>query len=224
MSGEITRLNLPYRNLVLTGFLGVGKTTIGRHISREVGVPFFDVDEEIEVRELMSIAKLRELYGDSRLKTLEYELCRQAALMRQAVIVTSGGALLDPRNYSALTDAGLLVVVTCELGEALRRLHLSDSQLFRDRTIRHRMLSRLRREREIINNPTLLQLDTTHLTIEEETELLIRLWASGEPEGEHFRHGPPPPVKPPPKAPVGLSLTQTPTLTQKKSRDRESQP
>lgn len=201
----LTRLDLPYKNLVLTGFLGVGKTTLGREIARRLGVDFFDLDEEIELRELMSIAKLRELYGDSRLRTLEYDLCRQAALMRRAVVVIPGGAMLDPRNFGALSESGQVVCLTCELGEALRRLHLASEQHYRDATIRRRMLSRLRRESAITRDPQILQFDTTHLTIEEGVELLVKLWASGEAEGELFRYGPPPPIKPPARSLVGLS-------------------
>src|SRR5688572_15180674 len=123
-----SRLDLPYRNLILTGFLGVGKSTIGRHIVQQLGVEFFDVSEEIELRELMSIAKVRELYGDSRLRTLEHDLCRQAALMRRAVIIVPGAALLDERNYDRLVESGIVVCLTCELGEALRRMHLGSEQ------------------------------------------------------------------------------------------------
>ncbi|HEC23409.1 MAG TPA: hypothetical protein ENI95_10895 [Chloroflexi bacterium] len=206
--GSISRLDLPYKNLVLTGFLGVGKTTIGRHIVRRLGVDFLDIDEEIELRELMSISKIRELYGDSRLRGLEHEMCRRAALMRRAVIVVSGAALLDSRNFDVLTDTGQVVCLSCELGEALRRLHLASEQHYRDPVIRRRMLSRLRREHAVINDERLLQLDTTHLTIEEESDLLIKLWLTGEPEGPLFRYGPGPRIEPPPRAPVGLSGRQ----------------
>lgn len=204
----ISPLDLPYRNLVLTGFLGVGKSTVGQYIAQRLKVDFFDVDEEIELREVMSIARIRELYGDSHLRTLEHDLCRQAALMRRAVIVVPGAALLDERNYSLLTDTGQVVVLTCELGEALRRLHLANEQQFRDRTLRRRLLGRLRREFAVVHDPRLLQLDTTHLTVEEEANLLVRLWMSGQPEGKRFRYGPPPPIAPPPKRPVGLSGRQ----------------
>lgn len=206
-----SRLDLPYKNLVLTGFLGVGKSTIGRHIAGETGADLLDVDEEIELRELMSIAKLREVHGDSRLRSLEHEQCRHAALMRRSVIVVPGAALLDARNYRLLTDTGMVVVLTCELGEALRRLHLSSDQHYRDETIRRRMLSRLRREYEVVNDTRLLQLDTTHLGIEEESDLLTGLWFSGEPGSDLFRYGPPPPIEPLPKPAVGISSRWTAT-------------
>lgn len=214
-TSTISGLDLPYKDLVLTGFLGVGKTTVGRHIALQLGVDFFDLDEEIELRELMSIAKIREQYGDSHLRTLEYDLCRQAALMRRAVVVIPGAAMLDPRNARAFTEAGQIVCLTCELGEALRRLHLSSEQHYRDVTIRRRMLSRMRREFAITEDPKILQFDVTHLTIEEETDLLIKLWIAEGPDEDYFRYGPPRPTAPPSKKPVGLSGRKQPLENQR---------
>lgn len=207
MSGTttVTRIDLPFQNLLLTGFLGVGKTTIGRIIARRLGVDFFDLDEEIEMRELMSIAKLREQYGDSRLKAIEADLCRQAALMRKSVLVVAGAALIEQRTYNILTEVSTVVCLTCELGEALRRLHLGSDQQYRDLTIRGRMLSRLRREYEIVKDPNILQLDTTHLMTDEEAALLITLWATGKAEHPAFHKGPKPGFKPLAHGPIGLS-------------------
>lgn len=209
-TASISRLDLPYKDLVLTGFLGVGKTTVGRHIARLLEVDFFDLDEEIEMRELMSIAKIREQFGDSHLRTLEYDLCRQAALMRRAVIAIPGGAMLDPRNARAFSEAGQIVCLTCELGEALRRLHLSSGQHYRDVAIRRRMLSRMHREYVITDDPQILQFDVTHLSIQEEADLLIKLWTGEEPDQERFRYGSPRPVKVPTKNLVGLSGRKKP--------------
>lgn len=200
---EITRLDLPFKNLVLTGYVGVGKTTVGQTISNRLEVDHLDVDDEIETREVMSINKIREQYGEARLRSLEYELCREAGLIRQAVVVVSGAALLDTRNYTVLNETGYIVCLTCELGEALRRLHLASEQRFRDVTVRRRTLGRLRREYAIIERRDLLQLDTTHMTIDEEVDILIRFWQKAEPTDPRFRYGPPPRIDPPERRPVG---------------------
>lgn len=209
MSSPVSRLDLPYNNLVLTGFLGVGKSTIGRHIAQRLELDYFDVDEEIEIHETMSIGKIRELYGDSRLRTLEHEMCRHAALMRRSVVVVSGAAIGDERNYNILTETGTAVILTCELGEALRRMHLASEQRFRDDTVRQRMFSRLRREYEVTKDTRILQLDTTHMTVEEESDLLIRYWMSGKPEGPYFRYGPSPRITPPPRPVTGITSRLT---------------
>lgn len=206
----ITRVDLPPKNLLLTGFLGVGKTTIGRLIARQLGVDSFDLDEEIELRELTSIAKLREQYGDTRLRAIEYDLGRQAALMRRSVLIIPGAALLEARSYGPLTEVSVTVCLVCELGEALRRLHMASEQQFRDPVIRKRMSSRLRREFEVALDPRILQLDTTHLPIEEEADLLVSLWATGQMDHPAFHMGPRPGLKPPPRSPVGLSSKSRP--------------
>lgn len=202
---EITRIDIPYKNLILTGYVGVGKSTIGRAIGQSLEVPVFDIDEEIELRELMSIPKVREQYGDARLRALEHDLCREAGLIRQAVIVVSGAALLDSRNYRILGETGRIVCLACELGEALRRLHMASEIRYRDETIRRRLLARMRREYAIIERSDILQLETTHLTVEEEVTLLIRYWKDDEMNDERFRYGPPPRITPPTQHPVGLS-------------------
>nr|MBN1228217.1 hypothetical protein [Anaerolineae bacterium] len=206
----VSRLDLPFENLVLTGFLGVGKSSLGQHIAQKLSIDMMDIDEEIELREVMSIARLRELYGDTRLRAIEHELCRHAALMRKSVIVVPGAALLDERNYRILNDTGKIVVLSCDLGEALRRMHLASEQHFRDETIRRRMLSRLRREYEVVNDTRLLQIDTTPLTIEEEADLIIRYWFNGEAESPPFRYGPPERMTPPERVITGVSTRTRP--------------
>ena len=51
MSSDFSSLDLPYTNLILVGFVGVGKTTLGMYIAEQLGVDFVDVDDEIEARE-----------------------------------------------------------------------------------------------------------------------------------------------------------------------------
>lgn len=197
MADRKTSFDLPYHNLILTGFLGVGKTTVARYISQKFNTDYFDVDDNIVLRELMSISKIREQYGDARLKKLEYELCREAALKRRSIIVVPGAALLDERVYDLLNETGLIVVLTCELGEALRRLHLANEQRYRDPDGRGRLLSRIRRESQVVQDDRLIQLDTTHLSIQEEGDLLTELWFEGKTNHPMFRRGPGDGIRPP---------------------------
>lgn len=197
MSEERSRFNLPYHNLILTGFLGVGKSAVARHVGQRLEIEHFDMDDQIVLRELMSISKIREQYGDSRLKKLEYELAREAALKRRSIIVVPGAALLDERVFNLLNETGLIVVLTCELGEALRRLHLANEQTYRDADTRGRLLSRIRREAEVVKDQRLIQLDTTHLSIQEEGDLLLDLWFEGKTNHPMFRRGPGEGIRPP---------------------------
>jgi shikimate kinase len=206
---NLDRDELPFKNLAVTGFLGVGKSTVSIRIANQLGVSLFDIDDEIELRELMSISKIREQYGDSRLKKLENDLCREAALMRRSIIVLPGAALLDMRNYRLIDETATIVCLTCEIGEALRRLHGKNPARYRDKTSRGRMIGRIRRESQIVNDERILQLDTTHMPVQEQADLIINLWRTGEVDEEVFRYGPAEPIKPPPRTFGGVSERYT---------------
>lgn len=175
-----SRLDLPYENLIIAGFVGVGKSTVGRAIAGRLEVDMVDVDEEIVGREEMGITDIRREYGDARLKVLEADVCREASFRRQAVIVVGGGAFLSQRNAELLSGTGRVVVLSCEMGEALRRLHMAYEETFRDPKERQYLVSRLRREYGIVDDQRHTQIDTTHLTTDEVVEELIHLWQHGE--------------------------------------------
>jgi shikimate kinase len=202
---DITPLDLPYTNLILVGFVGVGKTTLGRYIAERAGVDFIDLDKEIETREEMPLGQIRQVYSEAHLRLVEHELCREASLRRKAVIVVGGAAMLDQRNYDLLSQTGQIVCLVCELGEALRRLHMADEERFRDAKQRGYLIGQLRRESPIVEDKRLLQLDTTHLTVEHSAEALLHLWRTGKPADSAFHQGPPHRPSPPPRRPTGLS-------------------
>lgn len=214
---SLTLYDLPYKNLVITGFLGVGKSAAGRAIADRLHAELFELDHEIERTQGNSTTAIKELYGESRLRALEHEACRTAALLRRAVVVVPGAVMMDARNFRLLTETGQVIVLYCGLGEALRRLHVSYEADYREKKKRELMLARVNRESAVIEDKRLLQLDTTDITVEEERDLLIRLWAIGEATDPRFRYGPPPLPKPPRKPIRGLAerkLVPTPPRTQ----------
>src|SRR5215470_7044369 len=109
--------NAPYHNLILTGYMGVGKTQVGRLIARQLGVVFIDLDTEIQMRENMSTDEIRQLFGESRLRTLERDLCREISLRRSSVLSVDGVTLLDEGTRERLSSGGSILVLTCALGE-----------------------------------------------------------------------------------------------------------
>ena len=96
-------------NIVLTGFMGTGKSTVGRLVAELLRRPFVDCDEFIVQRAGKSIARLFAEEGEEHFRRLEREVCAELAAQQGQVIATGGGALLDPRNREALARQGLLV-------------------------------------------------------------------------------------------------------------------
>ncbi|MCZ2098364.1 MAG: shikimate kinase, partial [Anaerolineae bacterium] len=97
------------QNIVLTGFMGTGKTTIGRRVAALLDRRFVDADDVIVERAGMSIPQIFATQGEAAFRALEKEVCRDLAAERGLVIATGGGMLVDPDNRAAMLASGLVV-------------------------------------------------------------------------------------------------------------------
>ncbi|MCC6803516.1 MAG: 3-dehydroquinate synthase [Anaerolineae bacterium] len=97
------------QNIVLTGFMGTGKTTIGRQVAALLDRRFVDADDVIVERAGMSIPQIFATQGEPAFRALEKEVCRDLAAERGLVIATGGGMLVDPDNRAAMLASGLVV-------------------------------------------------------------------------------------------------------------------
>jgi len=84
-------LAIPSENLVITGFMGTGKSTIGKKIAAKLKREFVDTDAEIERRAGMSIPEIFEVQGEAAFRAMETELARELATREKLVISTGGG-------------------------------------------------------------------------------------------------------------------------------------
>jgi shikimate kinase len=165
----------PYQNLILTGPMGVGKTTIGRAVAQRLGAEFADLENEILAREGQSADAIRELFGEARLKALEMAAIHDMTLRRHAVIVVSGPAVLDEVNRARLAETGPILCLACRLDEILRRMHAARGAWFHSPANRGALLSRLKREMRVLALD-LPQLDTSRLSVEETTAAVADYW------------------------------------------------
>ncbi|MDR1560561.1 MAG: shikimate kinase [Clostridiales bacterium] len=95
------------RNIILIGFMGSGKTTVGRLLSKAVGFRFIDTDTEIEQAGGMSIPHIF-TYGESYFRDLEADVVRGLRSARKAVIATGGGVIKREDNIAALRSSGVV--------------------------------------------------------------------------------------------------------------------
>ncbi len=165
----------PYLNLILTGPMGVGKTTVGRAVARRLMAEEYDVDTEIMKREGQTADEIRQLFGEARLKTLQAEAIRELTLRRHSVIIVSGPAMLDDANRQRLADSGVILCLTCTLNEILRRMHVAHGAWFHNPAHRGAVLSQLKRELRVASLD-LPRLDTSMLSIEDTTAAVISFW------------------------------------------------
>jgi 3-dehydroquinate synthase len=109
-------------NLVLTGFMGTGKTRVGQEVARRLGRPFVDMDTEIEARTGKTIPRIFAEEGEAAFRRMETALCAELSGRSGHVIATGGGTLVDPANRTAMMRSGTVVCLTCDVDEIVRRV------------------------------------------------------------------------------------------------------
>jgi shikimate kinase len=125
--------------LCLVGFMGCGKTTVGRLLAERLGWTFVDLDDEIESRAGLTILEIFEQEGEPRFRDLEHEALREQQLLAQKgqarVVALGGGAFAELRNRERLELGGLAIWLDCPLETLWSRVaSFSTRPRARDRT------------------------------------------------------------------------------------------
>ena len=108
-------------NVILTGFMGTGKTSLGKILAVRLGRPFVDIDKKIEDEAHLSIPKIFERFGEAHFRELEKSAVRELSEKRGLVIATGGGTVKDEENLRLLKDSGVLICLTTEPEEIFNR-------------------------------------------------------------------------------------------------------
>ena len=187
-------------NIVLTGFMGTGKSVIGRAVASRLGRKFVDMDEEIEARAGKPIPEIFAQDGEVAFREMEAALCLELSgeelhpepveglptdpdeglrpdPAEGVVIATGGGALVDPANRALMMQNGTVICLSCNTDEILRRLEESANSdrplldVADPRAEVERLLEARRRAYEAIP----WQIDTTGISVEEVVAQVERL-------------------------------------------------
>jgi shikimate kinase len=109
-------------NIVITGFMGTGKSTVGPLVADELGWPFIDSDDEISAGAGLSIPAIFERYGEAHFRELEAEVCTHLAASSETVISTGGGALLHEGTRRAFLSHSLIICLSASLEVIVQRI------------------------------------------------------------------------------------------------------
>ncbi len=109
------------KHVVLTGFMAVGKTAVGKRLARKLGWMFIDTDHLIEQREGKAVAEIFAEKGEQAFRRIEREVVGALDPAKPAVIATGGGTFIDERNREKLKCLGVVVCLVTKLETALAR-------------------------------------------------------------------------------------------------------
>ncbi len=107
---------------MLAGFMGTGKSVVGRRLADRRGLPFVDLDSWIEERAGMPVREVFAKQGEEAFRELEKRVVRDACALDDAVIAAGGGAVVDDENREALADGGLMFCLVSTPDAVLRRV------------------------------------------------------------------------------------------------------
>lgn len=136
------------RNIVLIGFMGTGKSVVGRRLAHRLGRQFVDTDTALEEVTGLSIPAFFERYGVIRFRSEESILVKKLTHQGNLVIATGGGTVLNPDNVKYLRQNGILIRLTASPEVLHKRLRNNKNRPLLKRVNLKETVDRLLAERE----------------------------------------------------------------------------
>ena len=109
-------------NIILTGFMGTGKTTVGKLLARRLGYEFIDTDELIASRAGQRIPDIFQTKGEAAFREMESAIARELGSQEGKVISTGGRLMLDPENAETLGRTGRVFCLSAPPEEIMKRV------------------------------------------------------------------------------------------------------
>src|SRR2546423_9922123 len=100
--------------IVLIGFMGAGKSSVGRTLARMTGLRRFDTDEMVASRFGLTISEIFAAHGEEKFREAESEALEKFAGETDAIIVTGGGIVLRQTNIERLREMGTIVFLSAD--------------------------------------------------------------------------------------------------------------
>ena len=111
------------KNIYFVGFMGTGKSRVGKEIAYFLDWPFLDTDDLIEEKAGKTISEIFSGQGEQVFRNLESEVITQISKTREQVVALGGGAILRPENWEILTHTGVTIALYADVETLFHRIH-----------------------------------------------------------------------------------------------------
>ena len=163
------------RPVILTGFMGTGKSSVGRVLAKLLGCPFVDLDAEIVAEAGKSINEIFTAEGESSFRSMESTCLQRVLGGGMAVIATGGGAVIAESNRRLMHETGYVVNLTASLPVIMARLEGSgDRPLFAGKDPENRVQALLE-ERQEFYVAADIRIDTDNKSVEDVAAKILRV-------------------------------------------------
>ncbi len=166
------------KNIVITGFMGTGKSVVAKELARKLKMEFIDMDQIIEERQELTISDIFARYGENYFREQENKLVKELSQKENMVIATGGGTLISSDNNRILSQKGKIICLYADSQTIYNRVKRKNNRpLLKGENVLSE-INRLLEERKRIYNNIKWKIDTTNLNIQEVTDKIIALLKS----------------------------------------------
>jgi len=161
------------KNIVITGFMGSGKSTVGKLVAVKLERTFIDTDQVIESEAGMWINDIFINMGEDHFRNLEYLLIKKISNSRNNVIATGGGSLLNENNANLFSESSIIFCLTARVDVLKKRLsNYSHRPLLQNDNL-EKKIEALLNDRQSDYNRLPNQIDTSESKPEEIAAIII---------------------------------------------------
>jgi shikimate kinase len=160
--------------IVLIGFMGSGKSSVGRTLARMTRLPRFDTDEMVATRFGLTISEIFEAHGEGKFRDAETETLRELSGKGRAIIVTGGGIVLRPENVTLLRELGTMFYLAADEATLFKRISRRTTRpLLRTENPRATVTELLRARLPLYGSAADIEVDTSALTHDEVAKMIL---------------------------------------------------
>ncbi|MFH0771724.1 MAG: shikimate kinase [Candidatus Omnitrophota bacterium] len=109
------------KNIILVGFMGTGKTSVGQELAKKLKMRFVDMDDLIEEREGMKISDIFAKKGEAHFRQVEKETAKHISTQSNLVVGAGGGAVIDEENVKNFKSSGIVICLAASVDRILER-------------------------------------------------------------------------------------------------------
>ncbi|HEY4663010.1 MAG TPA: shikimate kinase [Candidatus Humimicrobiaceae bacterium] len=117
-----SNVNMDFRNISLIGFMGSGKSTIGKILAKKLGLLFIDLDRVIELDQEKEIRDIFKIYGEKYFRELETSVIKKIYRNKNCVFACGGGVVKRRENMDIIRENSLVVYLNVSIPDIIYRL------------------------------------------------------------------------------------------------------
>lgn len=160
------------RNIVLIGFSGVGKTSVGQRLAKLLKMNFYDTDIVIQESSGLTISEFFKRYGEISFRSEEYATVKRLAQNDNSVISTGGGIVLNKANLVTLMENGVVISLTAKPEVIYQRIEIFNNRPLLKENL-YKSIIKLMKEREGLYDQADLVLDTSNLEMHQVIDRIL---------------------------------------------------